>query len=114
MNTEQTVSMKLVNFRMPFDMKDAFWMVCKYNGTDMSRVLTGLVKEYINEETPKLRQYRHNAISIGNSISPLNNIASKPSKKMDWHDVSESEEKPIQRQGQWGKNPTTKTWEIME
>lgn len=112
MKVQEAVDMRLVNFRMPFDMKDTFWKVCKYNGTDMSRVLTGMVKEYINEEIPKLRQYRHNASAVKEVIPSHKLTASKSTKVDGWYDDIENGETPTQRQGQWVLNPHTQTWEV--
>jgi antitoxin component of RelBE/YafQ-DinJ toxin-antitoxin module len=112
MKVQQAVEMKLVNFRVPYDMKDAFWKVCKYNGTDMSRVLTGMVREYINEEVPKLNQYKLNASTMGDLMPSHKVTASKSTKKDGWYDDIENDETPTQRRGQWVLNPHSKTWEM--
>ena len=108
MNSTNPIDMKLVNFRMPVDMKTAFHTICKYNGSDMSRVLTSMVRDYLTKESQKLHTLKSEIHTIGEPIKPT----SKTTKRDGWYDDIKNDENPTQRQGEWVLNQHTKTWEL--
>ncbi|MBX9676199.1 MAG: hypothetical protein K2V71_06285 [Methylotenera sp.] len=47
------IETRLMNFRIPVDLKDQFNQICEYKNTKMSYQLKKLIKTFINKEAKK-------------------------------------------------------------
>ena len=53
MNQANQVETRLMNFRIPVDLKDQFNKICEYKNTKMSYQLKKLIKSFIDKEAKK-------------------------------------------------------------
>ena len=53
MNQANQVETRLMNFRIPVDLKDQFNKICEYKNTKMSYQLKKLIRSFIDKEVKK-------------------------------------------------------------
>jgi len=114
MHALQYDDMRLVNFRVPINLRIKFNMLCQYNQSTMTKELTRFVSTYIAQESPKFEL-------MGGSVSRKgipNTTHTKPSQISTRNDgggqTSNKLTTPPERWGKLVKNPMTQTWEEME
>ena len=64
---------RLVNFRVPNQIKSSFDTVCRINGSTITSELLRMMHTYIRDETPKIEQMVHNTTILDGIISPRKN-----------------------------------------
>ena len=106
------VNKTLINFRIPFEIKEKFEEVCKYNGGNMTYVLTGLIREYLHKQLPISTLYPQHKSTMGSANGGTTKSAYRTMLDDGWYGEKENEVKAPQRAGEYKQNPITKTWEI--
>lgn len=53
MNQANQIETRLMNFRIPVDLKDQFNQICEYKNTKMSYQLKKLIRSFIDKEAKK-------------------------------------------------------------
>lgn len=101
----------LVNFRLPTEIKQRFEDVCKFNGGNMTYVLTGLIREYLRSEASRDPGYVRGNSSMGNPVRGTVNPASRTTIDNWFTDDPTPVKSAPDRVGNWVKNPISNTWE---
>ena len=96
----------LVNFRIDNELKETFDDVCKFNHSNRTTTLIGLIRRYVSEMANQIEEFNKSKISVQKHLKERRRSELFENR----YDAPTETQNSFERWGNLIKDPSTQTW----
>ena len=96
----------LVNFRVEEDLKETFDGLCRFNHSNRTMTLIGLMRRYITEMSPQIEEFNKSKSTIKKTLKDTHRSGDTNYR----YQSTSKTEQPLERWGDLIKDPSTQNW----